>query len=130
MRLLVLGGTGFVGRHVTTRLLEMGHEVAVFHRGPTAGRDPGVRHILGDRCDLAVHAAAFRSFDPDAVIDIVPLTEEDARAVVEAFRGVARRVVAISSQDVYLAYGRLTGLEPGPAEPVPLTEHSPLRTRL
>lgn len=38
MRLLVLGGTGFVGRHVTTRLLEMGHEVAVFHRGPTAGR--------------------------------------------------------------------------------------------
>ncbi len=51
-------------------------------------------------------------------------------AVVEAFRGVARRVVAISSQDVYLAYGRLTGLEPGLAEPVPLTEHSPLRTRL
>ncbi len=50
--------------------------------------------------------------------------------MVEAFRGVARRVVAISSQDVYLAYGRLTGLEPGPAEPVPLTEHSPLRTRL
>jgi hypothetical protein len=50
--------------------------------------------------------------------------------VVGTFKGMTYRVVAISSQDVYLAYGRLTGLEPGPAEPVPLTEHSPLRTRL
>src|SRR5262249_62147576 len=41
-----------------------------------------------------------------------------------------RRVVAISSQDVYRAYGRLIGTEPGPPDPVPLTEDAPLRERL
>ena len=46
------------------------------------------------------------------------------------FGGVARRVVAISSQDVYRAYGRLLRTEPGPPDPLPLTEDTPLRERL
>jgi nucleoside-diphosphate-sugar epimerase len=46
------------------------------------------------------------------------------------FRGAVRRVVAISSQDVYRAYGVLMGAEPGPEEPVPLGEESPVRTKL
>jgi len=130
VRVLVLGGTGFVGRPVVTSLVRMGHEVAVFHRGRTACRDPRVRRILGDRRDLSAYRPEFRRFRPDTVVDIVPLTEDDARSVVETFTGLARRVVAVSSQDVYLAYGRLTGLEPGPAEPVPLREDAPLRSRL
>ena len=40
-------------------------------------------------------------------------------------RGVARRLVVISSQDVYRAYGRFHGKEPGPLEPLPVTEDSP-----
>src|SRR5580765_5230384 len=48
----------------------------------------------------------------------------------DAFRGVARRVVAASSIDVYRACGVLHGSEEGPLEPVPLTEDSPLRTKL
>ncbi len=43
-------------------------------------------------------------------------------------REVAPRVVAISSMDVYRAWGVLHGVEPGPLEPLPLTEDSPLRT--
>ena len=43
-------------------------------------------------------------------------------------REVAPRVVAISSMDVYRAWGVLHGVEPGPLEPLPLTENSPLRT--
>jgi len=130
VRVLVLGGTGFVGRPVVTSLVQMGHEVAVFHRGQTAGHDTRVRRILGDRRYLSDCASEFRRFAPGTVVDIVPLTEEEARTVVETFSGLARRVVAVSSQDVYLAYGRLTGLEPGPAEPVPLREDAPLRSRL
>jgi nucleoside-diphosphate-sugar epimerase len=61
---------------------------------------------------------------------MVPIGEEDARAVVEAFRGVARRIVAISSQDVYRAYDKLRGVDPGPPDPTPLTEDSPLREKL
>jgi nucleoside-diphosphate-sugar epimerase len=50
--------------------------------------------------------------------------------VLDALRGVARRVVAISSHDVYRAYGRLTGIEPGPPDPTPYAEDAPLRERL
>jgi nucleoside-diphosphate-sugar epimerase len=53
-----------------------------------------------------------------------------ARELIDLFRGAARRVVALSSCDVYRACGVLHGSEPGPLEPVPLTEQSPLRTKL
>jgi nucleoside-diphosphate-sugar epimerase len=45
-------------------------------------------------------------------------------------RAIAPRVVVISSADVYRAYGRLHGSEPGPPEPVPVAEDAPLRDRL
>jgi 2'-hydroxyisoflavone reductase len=50
MRLLVLGGTIFLGRHVTAEALRRGHEVTVFHRG-RHGADlfPDAEHALGDR---------------------------------------------------------------------------------
>jgi nucleoside-diphosphate-sugar epimerase len=59
-----------------------------------------------------------------------PNGELDAQVVVDAFAGVARRIVAISSGDVYRAYGRIVGTEPGPPDPVPLREDSPLREKL
>ena len=48
----------------------------------------------------------------------------------ETSRGIARRVVAASSGDVYRAMAVLHGIDPGPVEPVPLTEDSPLRTTM
>src|ERR671936_42407 len=95
MRVLVIGGSGFIGTHVVAAL--RGHEVAVLTRGraPTT-----VRAITGDA----------------------------ARGLVAAVRGIAKRVVVISSMDVYRACGVLHRLEPGELEPLPLTEDSPLRT--
>ena len=61
---------------------------------------------------------------------MIAFTAPDAEALMAAFRGLARRVVVVSSQDVYRAYGRLIGIEPGPPDPVPLDETSPLRSRL
>jgi nucleoside-diphosphate-sugar epimerase len=55
------------------------------------------------------------------------LTEADAARFLDLFRGAAGRAVAISSCDVYRAYGRLQRLEPGPPDPIPLYEDSPLR---
>ena len=131
MRVLVIGGTGFIGPPVVRRLVQDGHEVAVFHRGNTAGGlPPNVRELHGDRNALAEHAAALRALAPEVVLDVVLSSERQARALMDLFRGVAARVVALSSQDVYRACGVLHGLEPGPPEKVPLTEESPLRTRL
>jgi 2'-hydroxyisoflavone reductase len=67
MRLLVLGGTIFLGRHVTAEALRRGHEVTVFHRG-LHGADlfPDAEHVLGDRGgDLA----SLRGRAWDAAID-------------------------------------------------------------
>jgi len=70
-----------------------------------------------------------RALSPEVVLDMVPFREEDARRV-KGFKGVARRVVAISSGDVYRAFGRLWRTEPGPPDPIPLNEDSPLREKL
>jgi nucleoside-diphosphate-sugar epimerase len=61
---------------------------------------------------------------------MIPLTQQHAQSVMGVFTGVAQRVIAISSQDVYRAYGKLIGIEPGPIEPIPLTEESALRQKL
>lgn len=113
------------------RLAGAGNEVAVFHRGRTEASLPeDVRRILGDRHDLRGFAGEFRRFTPEVVLDLIPMNEGEARDLVGVFRGVSRRVVAVSSQDVYRAYDRVTGRHPGPPDPVPLTEDSPLRERL
>jgi hypothetical protein len=50
--------------------------------------------------------------------------------MMDTFRGIAGRVVAASSCDVYRACGVLHGSEEGPLQSVPLTEDSELRTKL
>jgi nucleoside-diphosphate-sugar epimerase len=61
---------------------------------------------------------------------MIPYNMQDAQTLIDTFEDIAQRVVAISSGDVYRAYGRVIGIELGPADPVPLTEDAPLRERL
>lgn len=130
MRILVLGGTRFVGPYVVRQLARHGHHLTIFHRGETEIDLPSsVHHVHGDFTRFADDVDALRALSPEVVLDMVPFREEDAERV-KAFKGVARRVVAISSQDVYRAFGRLWRTEAGPPEPVPLTEDSPLREQL
>ncbi len=131
MRILVIGGTGFIGSKVVDHLSQLGHEVAVFHRGKSEPQSPSkALNIHGDRHDLERCADEFRSLSPQVVVDMVPLQERDALTVVGAFSGVAECLVSISSQDVYKAYGLLIGIESGPLQTVPLTEDAALRETL
>lgn len=131
MRVLVIGGTRFIGPRAVHRLCDMGHDVAVFHRGVTeAGLPPRVQHLHGDRRELAAHAAAFRTFAPDVVLDMTAFTELEARTLVDTMRGLAGRIVVISSQDIYRAYGVFYRSEEGPVDPLPAKEDSPLREKL
>ena len=131
MRVLVLGGTGFIGSWVTRSLAEAGSEVAVFHRGKTQQALPdGVREVLGDRKAFDDSRDALLGFRPDVVVDIALYTEGAAQAVVDLFRGHAARLVVLSSVDVYRNYDGLRRLSAAPPDPAPLTEDSPLRDRL
>lgn len=133
MKIVVIGGTNFIGPHVVASLHRLGHEITVYHRGhhePELPRD--VRHIHSPRAGIPVLHFPSELSDPapDIVLHMFPVGEDDARAAMAGFAGVTRRMVALSSADVYRAYGRLLGTEPGPAEPMPLNENAPLRESL
>jgi 2'-hydroxyisoflavone reductase len=113
VRLLVIGGTEFVGRHLVQRAVAAGHEVTVFHRGVTEPAElPSVGHLHGDR-DGGLGVLEGHTWD--AVVDVcgyVPrLVRDSARMLADA----ALLCCFISTESVY-------------ADPLPssITESSPL----
>ncbi|MBC8170373.1 MAG: NAD-dependent epimerase/dehydratase family protein, partial [Anaerolineae bacterium] len=94
MRILVIGGTRFIGLATVRQLQARGHEVAVFNRGQTAPELPeGVQQITGNKNALAESRAAFEGFAPEVVMHNIVTREDDAYAALEVFNGIARRLV-------------------------------------
>jgi nucleoside-diphosphate-sugar epimerase len=133
VRVLFIGGTGFIGAHIVRQIARHDHAVAVYHRGLTQAVLPElVEHITDSRSVMPIQRfpAELFEFKPDVVILTVAMGAVDGRAAVEAFAGRAGRIVLLSSGDVYRAYGRFTGIEPGPIDKGLLTEDAPLRSIL
>lgn len=110
MRILVLGGSVFVGRHIVTECVRRGHQVTTLTRsGGAATVAPAAEHLTGDRRgDLA----CLRGRTWDAVIDTCGYRPEVVRTSVDA---LARRVghyVFISSASVYPDHS-IAGLHEG-----------------
>ncbi|MBV8370012.1 MAG: NAD-dependent epimerase/dehydratase family protein [Candidatus Eremiobacteraeota bacterium] len=100
MRVLVLGGTVFLGRHVVETLLARGHEVTLFHRGKR-GLElfPNAERVLGDRAtDLDRLPAGARW---DAVVDTSTSLPGYVRTSADALLGRAGRYVFVSSVSAY-----------------------------
>jgi nucleoside-diphosphate-sugar epimerase len=129
MRILLIGGNGFIGQFAVAALKQQGHALAVFHRG-TRSAPAGVDEIRGDRNRLKACTQELRRFAPDVVIDLVISSGPQAQELMNLFRGTTRRVVMLSSIDVYRAIGVSQGTESGPLQEVPLTEESELRRSL
>jgi nucleoside-diphosphate-sugar epimerase len=128
MKVLAIGATGFIGRHVVPLLVEQGIEVAVLHRGESGAELPaGVRRIRGNRNHLDHVKAELERFAPDVVLDAILYTEQQARGIVRALRGNVGRLVALSSADVYRNYDGFRGKPTAPPDAVPLAEDAPLR---
>ncbi|MFG3722334.1 SDR family oxidoreductase [Streptomyces massasporeus] len=101
MRLLMLGGTEFVGRAVVEAALGRGWDVTVFHRG-RHDAPPGVRSLLGDR--TAPGGLAALADDPgewDVVVDTWSAAPHAVRDTARLLRGRAGRYVYVSSCSVY-----------------------------
>ncbi|MER5335966.1 NAD-dependent epimerase/dehydratase family protein [Micromonospora sp. NPDC002717] len=101
MRLLVLGGTWFVGHAIVTAAIDAGWEVTTFNRGTSDPFLEAVQPIRGDRTrpkDLAALAAA----GPwDAVVDTSGYVPTNTLAVARALAPVAGRYVFMSTVSVY-----------------------------
>jgi 2'-hydroxyisoflavone reductase len=80
MRILMIGGTRFIGKHVVLSALAADHDVTVYHRGKT-GSDlfPDVEHLIGDRND-----------------DLTPLEKGDWDATVDTCAYVPRHVTSLA----------------------------------
>jgi nucleoside-diphosphate-sugar epimerase len=127
MNILLIGGTGFIGRFTAQQLQQSGHSVTVFHRGRTQ-LPGGIEEILGNRNFLQDHQPEFRRRKFDVVVDFVLSSGRQALQLMDTFRGITGRVVALSSMDAYRAMGVFYGFEPGGLQQLPLTEDSDLRT--
>lgn len=128
MKILAIGGTGFIGPFVIRDLEQAGHNVTVFHRGTRAAPE-GAREIIGDRNRLIDYRDELARERFDVVIDFVLSSKRQAEMLVETLRGITKRVVVLSSMDVYRAWGVFNGQEPGGLEAMPVTEDSAVRTR-
>src|SRR5262249_42601141 len=125
MRIIVIGGTGFISGAVVRQLHERGHELLLFHRK----RSTSFPEVTAERDRLPVFPSDFARFKPDLVLDTTLIRPRHAEALLSTFSGIAKRIVALSSMDVYRAFGVVNRTESGPSDPMPLTEDSPLRTR-
>jgi 2'-hydroxyisoflavone reductase len=113
MRLLILGGTRFVGHAIATAGLGRGWEVTTFNRGHSGADVPAVHVLRGDRTVPADLARLAGAGPWDAVVDTSGYVPRDVLAACKHLEPVARHYVFTSTVSVYRGW---------PAEP--LTEAS------
>ena len=98
-RVLILGGTGFIGPHFVNALKDGGHSLTLFNRGkrdPDA--DPGIEQLIGDRNG---QIDALKGRDWDAVIDNSAYTPKQVKLTADLLKGHVRQYILISSVAAY-----------------------------
>ena len=115
MRLLVLGGTAWLGGTVAATALRAGHEVTCLARGETGKVPDGATHVVADRTRPDAYAAVADS-EWDAVVDVTRQPGQ-ARDAARALRDRAAHAVLVSSASVYADHATPGQDESGPLLP-------------
>jgi nucleoside-diphosphate-sugar epimerase len=103
MRILVIGGTRFVGPRLVRSLLERSHEVTTFNRGRTPDELPGgVERLHGDRSDPSQLAGALDGRSFDGCVDTIAMRGSDTAAAIDILDGYVGHYVHFSTGQVYL----------------------------
>ncbi len=131
MKLLIIGGTGFLGRHLTALALDWGHEVTLFNRG--LHQHPDWRDLVqltGDR-DKSLSALQGAGLQWDLVIDTCCYRPEQAASLSAALLGRCARLIFISTISVYRDFSMPGMNESAPLHAIPEgempTDYGPLK---
>ncbi len=104
-KILVLGGTGFLGPHFVRAALANGHTVTLFHRGKTnPGLFPDLEHLHGDRDTGDLASLQGRTFD--AVVDTSGYVPAHVEATAKLFAGSCEHYQFVSTISVYGSFGQ------------------------
>lgn len=117
MRILVIGGTRFIGVYLTRQLVEAGHEVVLLNRGNHPSPVKGLETIICDRKDPQALKAALTSQTFDAIYDNNGRELEHTQPLVDLFKDKIQHYIYVSSAGVYAKSDRMPHKEGDPVDP-------------
>jgi len=102
MKILILGGTKFVGRGIAETLLAAGHSVSTLTRGKSLDELPAeIERLRGDRDEGALGLQALKGRSWDVCVDVSGYTPREVRPSAELLRASVARYVFVSAVSVY-----------------------------
>lgn len=102
MKILVIGGTQFIGRHVVEKLLKHGYDVTLLNRGQTApGLFPDLQSIMADRQSPDLKNVKGLQQSWDAVIDLSAYYPKDVASLLDILDGFTSKYIFCSTISVY-----------------------------
>ena len=116
MRILIMGGTRFIGVYLTQLLMAQGHEVTLFNRGNKPAPAEGVKQIKGDRTNDS-DLQQLVKLDFDAVFDNNGRELSDTQPLAELFKDRIQHFVYMSSAGVYLKSDQMPHVEGDAVDP-------------
>ena len=117
MRILIMGGTRFIGVYLTKVLVDRGHEVVLFNRGNNPAPVEGVGQIQGDRKDADRLKEKLSGESFDAIFDNNGRELSDTQPLVEIFNDRIEHFVYVSSAGVYLKSSQMPHREGDAVDP-------------
>jgi UDP-glucose 4-epimerase len=117
MRILIMGGTRFIGVYLTKILVEQGHDVVLFNRGKKPAPVEGIKQIHGDRTDASQLKEKLSQEQFDAIFDNNGRELSDTQPLAEIFKDRVKHFVYMSSAGVYLKSDQLPHIEGDAVDP-------------
>jgi nucleoside-diphosphate-sugar epimerase len=117
MRILIMGGTRFIGVSLTRLLYEQEHEVVLFNRGNKPAPVEGVQQIQGDRTDASQLKELLSQEEFDAVYDNNGRELSDTQPLAEIFQDRVKHFIYMSSAGVYLKSDQMPHVEGDAIDP-------------
>src|SRR6185295_15482568 len=101
MRVLFIGGTGFISTAVSRQAIAKGFELYVLNRGSRPGHLPGSHRLTADIHKLEDVRVALEDLEFDVVVNWIAYAPDDIERDVALFRGRVKQYVFISSASAY-----------------------------